>query len=343
SNGSPIFYFNGNVNSAPVTFQAGVNNYYMYSSYALDSNNLLNFIGTLEPIGCNGCANTIKISINDYKVENNATVASFDTGGYLFVTPTGGAPTSFNVTFYARTGPPTDTNYVWNFGDGSTSAKVTPNHTYNHAGNYNVSLSVANSCSTSITNPVYVGTSNALMIPQIFFSIDSLTNTVIFGASDAGPNPPYTYLWNFGDGNTSDSVIPSHNYASPNVYKITLTATDKSGLKATSFLDTNSKNTYPTNCIVNYSYVVNPVPNPKAFSNINITYTDATGDVYSSAKVAQPATSYFQVLSVANYNTNENNQTTKKLNLQFSCLVKDSKGNTIPITNGTAVIAVAYK
>ena len=76
SNGSPIFYFNGNVNSAPVTFQAGVNNYYMYSSYALDSNNLLNFIGTLEPIGCNGCANTIKISINDYKVENNATVAT---------------------------------------------------------------------------------------------------------------------------------------------------------------------------------------------------------------------------------------------------------------------------
>src|SRR5579864_1646962 len=66
--GSPLFYFSGNVNSQSVKLQAGVSNYYMYSSFAQDSTNIYNYTGTLQQIGCTGCANSIKITINDYKV-----------------------------------------------------------------------------------------------------------------------------------------------------------------------------------------------------------------------------------------------------------------------------------
>src|ERR1700722_15021978 len=67
TNGAPVFSFTGLVNGMPVSLQSGINNYYMYSSYTQDANNVYNFTGALQPVGCNGCANTIKITINDYK------------------------------------------------------------------------------------------------------------------------------------------------------------------------------------------------------------------------------------------------------------------------------------
>src|ERR1700722_6267958 len=72
---APVFYFNGTVNGTPVSIQAGTNNYYMYSSYSTDSNSLLNFTGNIKPSTCTGCENSIQITLNDYKVESNATAA----------------------------------------------------------------------------------------------------------------------------------------------------------------------------------------------------------------------------------------------------------------------------
>src|SRR5262249_296709 len=42
-----------------------------------------------------------------------------------------------------------------------------------------------------------------------------------------------TYAWNFGDGTTSTAASPSHAYATPGVYTVSLTATDKDGQSTT--------------------------------------------------------------------------------------------------------------
>jgi outer membrane protein assembly factor BamB len=44
-----------------------------------------------------------------------------------------------------------------------------------------------------------------------------------------GGNPPYTYLWDFGDGNTSNEQNPSHLYRNIGTYNITFTVTDNEG------------------------------------------------------------------------------------------------------------------
>jgi PKD repeat protein/glucose/arabinose dehydrogenase len=47
--------------------------------------------------------------------------------------------------------------------------------------------------------------------------------------SDRGAEDPPTYAWDFGDGETSTEVNPTHTYAEPGTYEATLTVTDAAG------------------------------------------------------------------------------------------------------------------
>src|SRR5690606_7061069 len=46
-------------------------------------------------------------------------------------------------------------------------------------------------------------------------------------------NGPYTYIWDFGDGNTGAGTAPNHVYANSGVYTVSLIATDANGCKDT--------------------------------------------------------------------------------------------------------------
>ncbi|MBT8278730.1 MAG: gliding motility-associated C-terminal domain-containing protein [Bacteroidia bacterium] len=51
--------------------------------------------------------------------------------------------------------------------------------------------------------------------------------TLDFISTSSGGNPPYTYLWDFGDGSTSTLQNPSHTYTSTGPYTVTLTVSDQ--------------------------------------------------------------------------------------------------------------------
>jgi parallel beta-helix repeat protein len=48
--------------------------------------------------------------------------------------------------------------------------------------------------------------------------------TVFFSANASGAKPPYTYEWQFGDGNTSNLQKPAHDYTQPGNYTAKVTA-----------------------------------------------------------------------------------------------------------------------
>jgi hypothetical protein len=50
-----------------------------------------------------------------------------------------------------------------------------------------------------------------------------------FSGSAFGGTEPYTYSWDFGDGNTSNDQNPEHTYATAGTYTVTLTVTDDAG------------------------------------------------------------------------------------------------------------------
>lgn len=120
-------------------------------------------------------------------------------------------------------------SWFWDFDDGFTSSLQNPVHTYSAAGMYGVSLTVTadNGCSTTIIDSVLVGTN-----PSVDFSFVNNTCSNIpvqFSDSTFDNFGVASWLWNFGDGNTSGLQHPVHLYASGGTFQVTLSATSVSG------------------------------------------------------------------------------------------------------------------
>ena len=122
-------------------------------------------------------------------------------------------------------------NYIWYFGDGSTSVLENPSHVYTSAGNYNISLVATNDigCYDSIVglNPIFIPG------PVIDFNInqllgcDSLTIEIQNNTSNAN-----SFEWDFDDGSLSNDINPIHTYSNTGNYVIILTAIDTSGCQS---------------------------------------------------------------------------------------------------------------
>ncbi len=119
--------------------------------------------------------------------------------------------------------------YLWDFADGTYSTIINPKKIYATSGVYNVKLKVLSSgCTDSITHAVYVNPS-----PVVGFT--SLANTC-FGntayftnTSSIATGSIQSYTWNFGNGNSINSINASQNYTVSGVYQVSLSATSDSG------------------------------------------------------------------------------------------------------------------
>jgi uncharacterized protein (TIGR02145 family) len=85
---------------------------------------------------------------------------------------------------------------------------------------------------------------------------------------DLTTNNPITWLWDFGDGNTSDKYNPSHTYPIAGTYTVQLTISNGHGS------DTAIKTDFVT------SYIINATPCPGS-----PTVTDIDGNVYNTVLI----------------------------------------------------------
>lgn len=164
----------------------------------------------------------------------------------------------------------TITQYLWTFGDGTSSTQKNPQHFYTQTGNYAVTLKVTTSLGCNSTDtlqtPINVVKTPAIAINGIndVCIFDSLQYQATIIASDT--NTLY-WLWNFDNGNTANTQIPSlQTYQTAGNYTITTIVKNDVGCA-----DTVQKN-----------IVVHPLPNIDAGNNIVIcggsnTTLNATG------------------------------------------------------------------
>ncbi|XOV67406.1 MAG: PKD domain-containing protein [Fluviicola sp.] len=135
------------------------------------------------------------------------------------------------------------TTWSWDFGDGvGTSSAQNPSYSYATAGTYTVTLTCTNAeGSDTETKVAYIVVSDPVA-PTADFLADITSASVgqIITFSDLTTGVPTSWSWNFGDANTSTAQNPTHSYAAPGVYTVTLTSTNAYGN------DTETKTAYIT-------------------------------------------------------------------------------------------------
>ena len=137
---------------------------------------------------------------------------------------------SFSNTTGIATGTFTD---LWHFGDLSTSALVSPSHSYATAGSFTVKLVSTSDfgCSDSISRDVYVKPHPVTAFTQNDTSICLRGNNFIFTNGSTIPSGSFTGLWSFGDNSSSGLFSPAHTYTSVGSYQVKLVNTSDFGCK----------------------------------------------------------------------------------------------------------------
>ncbi|MBI5362828.1 MAG: PKD domain-containing protein, partial [Planctomycetes bacterium] len=146
-------------------------------------------------------------------------------------TPTNGN-SPFVVQFTDESTGGVATSWSWNFGDGGSSTARNPAHVYTLPGTYTVSLSATNAYGTTTAwrnGYVHVGTG-----PQILADFTAAPTlgpgplTVQF--TDRSVGNVVLWEWDFGDNTTSNLRNPTHVYAAPGEYDVSLQVTNANGM-----------------------------------------------------------------------------------------------------------------
>lgn len=158
-----------------------------------------------------------------YFLFTTLSIQSFGQVNSSFSISTGSGCIDALVTFTdLSTGPVV--NWVWDFGDGNSSVLPSPTHTYESSGLYTITLTVDDGAgdfdSFSQFYTVNPPTADFTLSPKVGCAIP---HTVFFTDLSTLPD---TWLWDFGDGNTSTLQNPIHNYTTAGEFIVTLTVTD---------------------------------------------------------------------------------------------------------------------
>lgn len=166
------------------------------------------------------------------------------------------------------------TSWNWSFGNGATSTQQNPLYIYTQSGTYFVNLTVTNSagCTKTIIKPAYISVSTGV---KADFTISTPVNckppeSITFQNLSTGPGT-LTYRWDFGDGGTSTTLNPSHNYITAGPFTVRLITTSSDGcidtIVKSNVVQLNNYQTQisapATGCInesINFTNQSNPAP-----------------------------------------------------------------------------------
>ncbi|MEM7485506.1 MAG: PKD domain-containing protein [Bacteroidota bacterium] len=124
---------------------------------------------------------------------------------------------------------------VWDFGDGETlewdaedteeDSDFSPTYIYSSDDVVEVTLTVTNFLGVEVATSKIIQGLVLSTVPDFTFTVSSLT--VEFTDSSL---LAVSHSWDFGDGNTSEEVNPTHVYAADGTYDVTLTTTNDAGV-----------------------------------------------------------------------------------------------------------------
>lgn len=343
-----VFSIQAMVDGNQLLLTAGENDVYMFTEYSYNpQDSLYTFTGRLEKAGCLKCGESVEIAITDavktLPGQPTDIINALNKQNYPYKDLTAFSKKQYILTFVAQDSGYINPTYSWDFAGGISpnTTQKTATATFSDSSIRNVCLTItdpASFCTKTICNTIKqfdvdLGDSN---VPGFNYYV---RKTVNFVNTSYG----HSFLWDFGDGTTSNAYSPEHLYDKTGTYRVCLTSV-VSGISRTICKNVVFKDSAFT-CLANYGYqspslIITP---PSYASTVKIKYRDANGEEYESDRQKQPAGMVFTILSHSTYEQNEKGQKTRLLKITMKCRVYSTttqKFKEINITGGT--IAVAY-
>ena len=142
-----------------------------------------------------------------------------DVAAEFTISTQGGA---IQFSYVSLSGLPYD-SYAWDFGDGITSAEISPEHTYAGTGPYEACLTVTTAtCTATACNWIYLGPydvpCSTLLQPAIGLIKYEKTIAVFDQSITSGMNSSIT--WDFGDGTSATGSPVIHTYNDQGNYEV---------------------------------------------------------------------------------------------------------------------------
>lgn len=350
--GTPVFMNNSILDGNTLDFVAGEEDYYMYTEWSKDANDVHTFIGRFAEEDCEtNCKESLQFEIRD--ISPNATP------NMSLALPIGGMAARnesivstddiVQVEFNLNTDVADPSLIFWRF-DESQDAGIRLDVT-NTIYNFSKSGLHTPTCSVQSEDGITSGQTRFLDFNQDFdcgggFTVTEVADDKVeLSAIVEGSTSAIDYLWLigteffFGETITIDkaSIEISKEYVLGITYDDGCYAESTRKMK----VDDDGDVIFTTS---SYDYeILQTIENGTQLhlGKFAIQYTDPDGNVYRSDKKDQSETSSFQILSVEDYDNNENGQKTKKLTVKYHCnLYGDT--DIIRIDDGIATIAVAY-
>ena len=194
-------------------------------------------------------------------------------------------------------------SYTWYFGDGDSSASVSPTHSYSAAGVYTIQLIVFNSknCSDTSSQTITVHPN-----PVAQFVFDSVCFGQATSFIDSSLFGPVNWKWSFGDGDSSSLQNPLHVYSNHGQFNTRLLVHNQFGCsdsltKTVAVFETpNAHFSYSTSCAKSPIFFTdsssgNPVKwfwdfdDGNTDTSQNPSHTFAVGGIYNVSLIAQNA------------------------------------------------------
>jgi len=344
-NNTPDFYVDAVVNGEHIYFGAGENDYYMNSSYYLDTNMVYVLKADLSQTTCKGnCGYALSILINDKRASSFADPLDVNnalhTGTYIY-NDLDLPPLYYQAFLKPLHSQSTSEMYRWHL-NGKEILSYTASTIVESGKSFLPALYFEDAegiCSANLSKEYRVG--NPLQ-SEIEVQKEGPPDVLMYSFS-ANPSgkAPFRYKWEFGDGTSENSSTqPFHTYSTQGFYTAKLCITDALGdtcinyYQIPAFIDPR--------CEANFTSLFTPLPNTKGYSAITVLLRHPDGRVFSSKPLSQSGQSSLEILEVSDYKTNSNQEPTKKFKVRFNCMVQNGMEQ-IKIENAEAVLAVSYK